>query len=231
MKLKKLFPILFAVAAPFVMIACHRSTGASAQQTREEPSPVHTISLPHYQPDLPIAPGRDVFATACLPCHSPRYIIMQPSMPAAKWEAVVKKMMATYGAPVADDQIAPIVQYIVAAKENGPKQPWDSLAVETPAELPAIDLSHADATRGAEIFARSCAPCHGATGQGNGSGGKAALPKPTDLTQGRMSPSLIYASLKYGVRGSAMPAAVELSQQQAEDVVAYTFTLAKPAAQ
>src|SRR4051812_8693060 len=117
MKLNKINPILFAAAAPLVMIACHRSTDAGAQETHEKASPVRTISLPHYQPDLPMGPNRDVFAASCLPCHSLRYIIMQPAMPAAKWEAVVKKMMANYNAPVADDQIATIVQYIVAAKE------------------------------------------------------------------------------------------------------------------
>src|SRR5438309_2246449 len=109
MKSKKLFPILFA-AAPLAIIACHRSSDASAQPTSEEASPVRTISLPHYQPDLPMGPNREIFATACLPCHSPRYIIMQPTMPAAKWEAVVKKMITTYNAPLADDQVAPIVQ-------------------------------------------------------------------------------------------------------------------------
>src|SRR4051794_21880914 len=37
------------------------------------------IELPHYAPaNLPDAPGRDAFTTACLSCHSTRYITMQP---------------------------------------------------------------------------------------------------------------------------------------------------------
>src|SRR5436309_2504623 len=51
---------------------------------------VHTITLPRFQPDLPQAPGREAFAVACISCHSTRYITMQPTMTAARWEESVR---------------------------------------------------------------------------------------------------------------------------------------------
>jgi cbb3-type cytochrome c oxidase subunit III len=225
-RMKRLIAILVTAAAPITLIACHRSSSSQAATAAgHTDSPVHTISITQYQPDLHVAPGRDVFAVACLSCHSQRYIVMQPVMPAPKWEAVVRKMMTTYNAPIADDQIAPIAQYIVAARAAAPHQTWDALAVETPSDLPNVDLSHADVSRGAQLFSRSCAPCHGATGAGNGYSANVSLPHPNNLATDRMTASAIYASIHYGVRGAAMPAAVELSPADVTDVVAYVQQL------
>ncbi|WP_241144787.1 sulfite:cytochrome C oxidoreductase subunit B, partial [Achromobacter xylosoxidans] len=38
-------------------------------------------------------------ATLCLMCHSVDYISSQPPMPPGFWDAEVKKMVGTYGAP------------------------------------------------------------------------------------------------------------------------------------
>src|SRR6266550_5918045 len=48
-------------------------------------SPVHTIVLPHDEPVFPPGPGRDEFVTACVVCHSPRYITMQPRFSRNTW--------------------------------------------------------------------------------------------------------------------------------------------------
>src|ERR1051325_729480 len=92
----------------------------SQRQTQAEPAPkpqadsaVHAIELPRYQPNLPAAPERDVFAVACLSCHSARYVTMQPPMTAAKWEESVRKMIKTFGAPITEQQVPQIVQYIM----------------------------------------------------------------------------------------------------------------------
>ena len=41
-------------------------------------SAVHTIVMPHDEPVFPPGSGRDEFVTACVVCHSPRYVTMQP---------------------------------------------------------------------------------------------------------------------------------------------------------
>jgi mono/diheme cytochrome c family protein len=57
---------------------------------------------------------------------------------------------------------------------------WASVAgAEPPAEAPPRHL-HADL--GAELFARHCASCHGATGVGDGPAARALTRPPADLT-------------------------------------------------
>src|SRR6266478_5779550 len=55
-------------------------------------SPVHTIVMPHDEPVFPPGPGRDDFVTACVVCHSPRYITMQPRFSRTSWQGEVNKM-------------------------------------------------------------------------------------------------------------------------------------------
>jgi len=87
---------------------------------------VHTITLPHDEPLFPPGPGREEFITACVVCHSPRYITMQPRFPRSTWLSEVKKMKDAYGAHIADEQAARITDYLVsingkADAENAPR--------------------------------------------------------------------------------------------------------------
>jgi hypothetical protein len=50
----------------------------------------------------------------CNTCHSPRYITMQPPLPAAAWAAEVDKMVHTYGASIPDDAKQKIIHYLQA---------------------------------------------------------------------------------------------------------------------
>ena len=89
-------------------------------------NPVHTIVMPHDEPEFPPGPGRDEFVTACVVCHSPRYITMQPRFPRATWLSEVKKMQDTYGAHISDEQALKIADYLFsingkAGTGQGPK--------------------------------------------------------------------------------------------------------------
>ena len=53
---------------------------------------------PIYYPELPPGAGKDDVETNCELCHSPRYITMQPVMPAQAWADEVNKMRKTFGA-------------------------------------------------------------------------------------------------------------------------------------
>jgi len=53
----------------------------------------------------------------CTACHSADYIATQPRGPQFKeefWRAEVNKMIKVYGAPIADADIAKIVEYLAA---------------------------------------------------------------------------------------------------------------------
>ena len=76
--------------------------------------PVHTIVMPHFEPVFPPGPGRDEFVAACVICHSPRYITMQPRFPRSTWLSEVKKMKDVYGAHISDEQVLKITNYLVS---------------------------------------------------------------------------------------------------------------------
>jgi sulfite dehydrogenase (cytochrome) subunit B len=89
-------------------------------------NPLHTIVLPHDEPAFPPGAGREEFVTACVVCHSPRYITMQPRFPRATWLSEVKKMQDTYGAHISDEQALKIADYLFsingkAGNGNAPK--------------------------------------------------------------------------------------------------------------
>ena len=75
-------------------------------------SPVHTIVMPHDEPAFPPGPGRDEFVTACVVCHSPRYITMQPRFSRTTWLGEVNKMKDVYGAHISDEQVQRITDYL-----------------------------------------------------------------------------------------------------------------------
>ena len=77
-------------------------------------SPVHTIVMPHDEPVFPPGPGREEFVTACVVCHSPRYITMQPRFSRTTWLSEVNKMKDVYGAHISDEQVQKITDYLVS---------------------------------------------------------------------------------------------------------------------
>jgi len=64
--------------------------------------------------ELAAGDGRQDVQIYCNTCHSPRYITMQPPLPAATWEAEVKKMNKAYGAGISDDTAKKIIEYLQA---------------------------------------------------------------------------------------------------------------------
>jgi high-affinity iron transporter len=74
-------------------------------------------------------------------------------------------------------------------------------------QLPAIAPSLA---RGAEVYGRECASCHGSTGRGDGPGGRGLTPPPAVLSDaialGDATPLDYFRRVTIGVAGTAMPA-------------------------
>lgn len=71
------------------------------------------IKLPKETATLKPGPGSDVTASQCLICHSADYIITQPrDKPFAFWKAEVQKMKKVYGAPIPDEQIDKVAEYL-----------------------------------------------------------------------------------------------------------------------
>ena len=214
------FRIVLAVIASTCLVA----------MSAEQPSQVVRIALPRYQTNLPDAPGRDAFAVACLSCHSASYINMQPPLNQAKWEEVARKMVKVYAAPISEDQVTPIAQYLVAVKESGRGDLGESLVPAPPAKQRTVKLAtdtrSADAKRGEALFATNCASCHGPHGAGDGLAAKTQLPPPTDLTSHRFATEALAAAITHGVPATAMPGYPDLSDDDLRALVTFTQQLA-----
>lgn len=72
--------------------------------------------------DLPFGdrnfPGADADAinNNCLTCHSAGMVLNQPAMPRATWQAEVDKMRTVYKAPIPEEEVKPIVDYLAKLK-------------------------------------------------------------------------------------------------------------------
>jgi hypothetical protein len=76
------------------------------------------IDLPFDDCPNPPGPHRDRFEANCKVCHSARLVFTQPRLPEKKWQDVVRKMVAAYGAPLSPDEEREIVSYLLAV--HGP---------------------------------------------------------------------------------------------------------------
>jgi len=95
---------LTLVAVPFLILA---PVGAS---------PI-SYELPPETAAFKPGPNLDVVENNCTGCHSADYIATQPRGAKFKqdfWKAEVNKMIKVYGAPIADADIAKIVEYLAA---------------------------------------------------------------------------------------------------------------------
>jgi hypothetical protein len=96
------------------LIAC----GSAAAVAATIPAPPRgnaTISLPG---DAGMAfkpgPGSNLAQAHCLACHSSAYVSTQPVLTRAQWTAEVNKMRTAYGAPIPDDAVPGLVDYLTA---------------------------------------------------------------------------------------------------------------------
>lgn len=91
--------------------------GSLNQATPPELSPDSSYQVSAYPvPAVDLAPGDGVAEVRiyCGTCHSPRYITMQPPLPAATWEAEVAKMKKAFGAEIPEDSAQRIIMYLQA---------------------------------------------------------------------------------------------------------------------
>jgi hypothetical protein len=75
-----------------------------------------SVELPTSTVEFPTPPNAQAITANCLACHSAGMVLTQPNFPKATWAGVVDKMIHTYKAPVAEGDVAAIVDYLQATK-------------------------------------------------------------------------------------------------------------------
>ncbi|WP_226877146.1 SorB family sulfite dehydrogenase c-type cytochrome subunit [Microbulbifer hainanensis] len=108
--MRKLSPATMALAALFTL-------AAPPMLFAEEKSGEVKIDLPPETAQLKPGPGMDTASRNCKTCHSVDYIYMQPPLTREQWTATVMKMKKVFGAPIPDNDVAIIVNYLVS--QNG----------------------------------------------------------------------------------------------------------------
>jgi len=71
-----------------------------------------SIELPYDETGYPEGPGADLMNANCASCHSASMVLTQPKLSRAQWEGIVHKMRDTYRAPIADQDMPRIVDYL-----------------------------------------------------------------------------------------------------------------------
>jgi hypothetical protein len=74
-----------------------------------------TVDLPDSQRMFP-GPGSDAINNNCLACHSAGMVLNQPVLPKSTWQAKVTKMIQVCKAPVSEQDVADIVDYLARTK-------------------------------------------------------------------------------------------------------------------
>ena len=75
-----------------------------------------SVELPVSDVAFPGGAKADAVAANCLSCHSAGMVLTQPDLTRAVWTDIVEKMIHAYKAPVAEADVAAIVDYLQATR-------------------------------------------------------------------------------------------------------------------
>ena len=145
--------------------------GCKIEQGSPAPPPSATSAptIPSVAPLISPAAAHALIVENCLSCHAEEMIAQQRLTP-TQWSAVVKKMHG-WGAPVAGEDIDPLVAYLatIYGPAAGPSR-VDTLAAEDAAAAiaPQPDglFAGGNAARGKATYHALCATCHGEEARG-----------------------------------------------------------------
>ncbi len=101
--------------------------------------------------------GAEIANGQCLICHSVEYVVLQPPMPRAFWKSSVQKMQQKYGAPIPDDQVEALADYLARNYGVGPN------GAPAPLEAPVPTQSAAPSDGPKLATKYGCFGCHNVT--------------------------------------------------------------------
>jgi cytochrome c5 len=105
---RNLVPAVVLLAVASMPLAARAATPLELKSVK--------IDLPDSDKMFPDGPGSDAINNNCLACHSAGMVLNQPALSKQAWAAEVDKMINNYKAPVAPEDVGPIVEYLMALK-------------------------------------------------------------------------------------------------------------------
>ena len=70
------------------------------------------VELPASDESFPPGIGADIASSQCLICHSAGMVLTQPPLKKDEWRAEIMKMRSSYGAPIPEDQVDGLAEYL-----------------------------------------------------------------------------------------------------------------------
>jgi mono/diheme cytochrome c family protein len=70
------------------------------------------VELPTNDEPFPPGIGADIASSQCLICHSSGMVLTQPPLKKDEWRAEITKMRTAYGAPIPEDQVDALSEYL-----------------------------------------------------------------------------------------------------------------------
>jgi mono/diheme cytochrome c family protein len=70
------------------------------------------VELPAGDEPFPPGVGADIASSQCLICHSAGMVLTQPPLKKDEWRAEIIKMRSAFGAPIPDDQVDGLSEYL-----------------------------------------------------------------------------------------------------------------------
>lgn len=169
-----------------------------------------------------VARGRALFAMACVSCHGDQgqgtergpslrgegaaaadFVLSTGRMPLAEPHKQARRKPPAFS----PDEIAALTAYV--GTFGGP-------------DVPTVDMSQADVSRGGELFRLNCAGCHSAAGSGGALGAGWAAPDLRRATDVQIAEALL-------VGPGRMPRFEHFDDAEVASIVAYVTTLQPPA--
>jgi sulfur oxidation c-type cytochrome SoxX len=140
--------------------------------------------------------------------------------------------MAPWGGVLDDKAAGALVDYVLANVTQGGAS---RLVEHKVPQANLVPFSKESAARGEAIFLNRCWGCHGTKADGHGPNAEDIVPRPRNLRNAPFVRSVAYArlheSIKYGVQGTAMPAAgfdFSLDDKSIGDLINFIYSLNVP---
>ncbi|MGD9852681.1 MAG: cytochrome c [Nitrospirales bacterium] len=203
------------------MIFCERAVAKDRGE-------ISTLNLPSDPISFQSAPGSQLANSYCLICHSAEYIYMQPPHPKEQWTEIVQKMNQSFGCPIPDEQISPLVDYLLSQNSIQNSPSTHSTQPEGPNVIAdQAQSSPGDPHKGKTLYDQHCPTCHGAGGKGDGPIGQTLIPPAANLTLLReKSDAAILDTIRNGRPGTAMPSWKDyLNHSELNDLLSFLRTL------
>lgn len=77
-----------------------------------------SVELPYDELAYPEGQGAEVMNANCASCHSASMVLLQPKLSREQWTGIVRKMRDVYRAPVADEDVPAIIDYLASLSPN-----------------------------------------------------------------------------------------------------------------